>query len=205
MNYMGKDMDKKILIIGSIIAAVVIVLASLSPVVGYNTVKSSIKDSPLFNVRISRAIDKEQGGILSNYIGKGIKINILLPTRNENNLNMQKLLVRISKLSDEELESFIQIVIQKAYEEKLNFDEEIIIDALNRLKKLNLENIGELSDYFKNLFEGKEITNNDPIIICYPVPFFIFKYIILIFLLILDFFLIFLTYYEYCFPFLIAG
>ena len=55
MKYMGKGMNKKILI-GSIIAVVILVLVSFTGVVGYQTTKSSTiaRASPLFKVRTNR-------------------------------------------------------------------------------------------------------------------------------------------------------
>ena len=77
-------MENKLLVGGSAIAVVVLVLASLSPVVGYNSVESSVKDSPLFSIRTKRAIDEESHTFTSDYIGKGEEINILIPARNSN-------------------------------------------------------------------------------------------------------------------------
>lgn len=75
-------MNKKILIIG-ILATVLIVLAPLSPVVGTSIVKPDAeKGSPLFAVRAQRSLSKENAkNIISNYLGKGEQLNILLPER----------------------------------------------------------------------------------------------------------------------------
>ena len=60
MSYMGKGINKKILL-GSIIAVAVLIGVSFTSVVGYSSVKSnSAINSPLFNVRTNRAIDKER-------------------------------------------------------------------------------------------------------------------------------------------------
>ena len=64
-------MNKKILL-GSIIAAVILVLVSFTSVVGYSSVKStSGKASPLFSIRTSRAIDEETKDFTCDYVGKG--------------------------------------------------------------------------------------------------------------------------------------
>lgn len=78
-------MNKKALVI-SILAAVLIVSASLSSVVGTIAVKSNDEKisiaSPLFAVRTQRSLNKEETKkINSNYLGKGKQLNILLPKK----------------------------------------------------------------------------------------------------------------------------
>ena len=55
-------MNKKILI-GSIIAVTILIGVSFTSVVGYRSVASDVKASPLFNIRTSRAIDEEEKGL----------------------------------------------------------------------------------------------------------------------------------------------
>jgi len=74
-------MNKKILI-GSIIAVAILILVSFTSVVGYRRVESNVKDSPLFNIRSSRAVDKEGKDFTTDYVGKGEEINIPVPKRN---------------------------------------------------------------------------------------------------------------------------
>ncbi|MCJ7698445.1 MAG: hypothetical protein MUO73_08980 [Thermoplasmata archaeon] len=66
-------MNKYPLIGISIIAVVLLVLGSLTNVVGYQSVKSTVlSDSPLFSVRTKRAINQVGGDTLTfNYLGKG--------------------------------------------------------------------------------------------------------------------------------------
>ncbi|UCD14563.1 MAG: hypothetical protein JSW60_03855 [Thermoplasmatales archaeon] len=78
-------MNKKILI-GSILAAILIVLASITSVVGNSVVKSDVEKrsvvSPLFAVRSERFIksgDTEK--VSSNYLGKGKTLSLLFPTK----------------------------------------------------------------------------------------------------------------------------
>ena len=56
-------MKNKLLTVGSITAVVVLVLAGLSPVVGFDSVRYSVKESPLFSTRINNAIDKGQDSL----------------------------------------------------------------------------------------------------------------------------------------------
>ena len=71
-------MNKKILI-GSILSVAILILVSFTSVVGYNSVDSDMKPSPLFNIRTSRAIDKESQDLSCEYVGKGEEINLLIP------------------------------------------------------------------------------------------------------------------------------
>ena len=75
-------MNKKILII-SILAAIIVALAPLSSVVGTINVNSDTKKgSPLFSVRTQRSQDEENAkNIITNYLGKGEQLSILLPKR----------------------------------------------------------------------------------------------------------------------------
>jgi len=77
-------MNKKTLVI-SISAAILIVLASLSSVIGTNIVKSDAERniaSPLFTVRTQRSLDREEAKKISaNYLGKEKQLNILIPKK----------------------------------------------------------------------------------------------------------------------------
>ena len=65
-------MDKKPLIVLSICAVVLLVLGSLTNVVGYQSVKSTtVNDSPLFNMRTQRATNHEQNILTFQYLGMG--------------------------------------------------------------------------------------------------------------------------------------
>ena len=52
-------MEKRILI-GSIIAVVILILLSFTSAIGYRSIESDVKVSPLFNIRSSKAIGKER-------------------------------------------------------------------------------------------------------------------------------------------------
>jgi hypothetical protein len=73
-------MNNKILI-GSIIVVAILVLMSFTSVVGYNSVESDVKISPLFNIRSRRAVDKECKDFTCDYFGKGEEIKISLGKR----------------------------------------------------------------------------------------------------------------------------
>ena len=98
-------MNKKILI-GSIIAVAILICVSFTSVVGYRSVASGVKASPLFNIRTRRAIDVASEGLSCEYVGKGDSINLLIPDRNGNVELFQKIINVISKMDDKELNIF---------------------------------------------------------------------------------------------------
>ena len=78
-----KSLNKKMLII-SIAVIILIVLTSFTSVVGFKTPKTaSIKISPLFSIRIERAIEQIKSKIITTeYIGKEKPATIPFPTKN---------------------------------------------------------------------------------------------------------------------------
>jgi hypothetical protein len=128
-------MDKKILICGSAIAVVVLVLASLSPVVGYNSIKSSAKDSPLFNVRTKRAINEESETLTCNYLRKGLLMPF--PTRNSKTALIQNMIDKIKNMDDKTFLKFVVLVAER-YEKQLTnmeFSLEEILDVFYLIRE----------------------------------------------------------------------
>jgi hypothetical protein len=107
-------MDKKPLIGVSICAVVILVLASLSNVVGYQSVKSTVvNDSPLFQTRTQRATNQQQNILTSQYLGMG-KGNILyFPIRDNKTELLKKAILIISKMNEKTFARFIELCIQK--------------------------------------------------------------------------------------------
>ena len=96
MRIWGKNMNKKILI-GSIIATAILIGVSFTSVIGYRSVDSCIRASPLFNIRSPRAIYEESEDLSCEYVRKGDGINLLIPDRQ---LLFQTVFNRISKMDD---------------------------------------------------------------------------------------------------------
>jgi len=111
-------MDKKPLIGVSICAVVLLILGSLSNVVGYQSVKSkAINDSPLFSMRTQMAIYKDSKGILtSEYLGKG-RDTLLIPMPDNKTLLYQKVIDRISRMDEATFNNFITMVIHLIHKE----------------------------------------------------------------------------------------
>ena len=105
-------MENKLLTIGSITAVVVLVLAGLSPVVGFDSVRSSKMDSPLFNVRTSRAINEESKDLTCDYFGKGKACTLYIPRRNSQMETALKVIDSIAKMDDKSFNNIIARVVR---------------------------------------------------------------------------------------------
>jgi hypothetical protein len=134
--------DKKPLIGVCICAVVLLVLGSLSNVVGYQSVKSTtVNDSPLFQTRTQRAINIDSKGLLtSEYLGKG-KDTLLILIANDRALLYQKVIDGIRSMDETTFNNFVTMVIhQKNLVPKLkNINSQDIITGLTQLK--NNQNI----------------------------------------------------------------
>ena len=106
-------MDKKPLIGVSICAVVLLILGSLTNVVGYQTVKSyTVNDSPLFRTRTQRATNQQQNFLTYQYLGMG-KGNLLqFPTRDNKTESLKKAIELISKMDEKTFARFTALCIQ---------------------------------------------------------------------------------------------
>jgi len=145
-------MNKKLLIGGSAIAVVVLVLTSFSPVVGYNSVELSVKESPLFNVRTKRAINEESEILTCNYLRKGQLMSF--PQRNSKTALIQKAINKISIMDDTAFNRFTKLIINRAYQDERIKNEDIgeIVPALNLLRN----NPDEVNKYI--IYGDKSLT-----------------------------------------------
>lgn len=89
-------MKKKIFSV-SILAAILIVLATIAPAIGTNVLKSDNEQdiifSPLFSIRSERSIDLESSKeITTNYVGKEKQVNIYLPEKSLDRLWIDKVI-----------------------------------------------------------------------------------------------------------------
>jgi hypothetical protein len=110
---MGISMKRKWLVIGiSITAVVLLVLGSLSNVVGYQSVKSTVNDSPLFQTRTQRATNQQQNIITSDYIGNE-KNTLIIPPQASQTEIMQKTIDKIRQMDDDTFHLFIELFIKK--------------------------------------------------------------------------------------------
>ena len=129
------NMNKKILI-GSIIAVAILIGVSFTSVVGYISVESNVKVSPLFNIRTSRAIDEESKDITCDYIGKGETIAIPLSGRYNKSELLKEFLIYIDRLENNKFYKFLFLGIKKwDNTNKINNNDILmIIDKLKNIK-----------------------------------------------------------------------
>ncbi len=110
---MRNTFEKKWLAVGiSITAVVLLVLGSLSNVVGYQSVKSTtVNDSPLFQTRTQRATNQQQNILTSRYLGmeNGNGLKIFIPSRNNNErILLQKALNKLQGMDDATFTKFVE-------------------------------------------------------------------------------------------------
>jgi hypothetical protein len=105
-------MKRKCLAVGiSICAVVLLVLGSLSNVVGYQSVQSTtLSDSPLFRTRTQRATNQQQNIVTSQYLGKG-KDTIPFPLLDNKTSMIQKCINQIRNMDDNTFSKFVKYAI----------------------------------------------------------------------------------------------
>ncbi|PNX52277.1 MAG: hypothetical protein BV458_10375, partial [Thermoplasmata archaeon M9B2D] len=98
----------------SVVTVVIVVFGSLANVVGYQSVKSTINDSPLFNVRTQRATNQQQKILTSQYLGMGKENLLQFPIRDSRTEQLSKTIDIISNMDDTTFARFTELCIQKA-------------------------------------------------------------------------------------------
>jgi hypothetical protein len=133
-----KDMKKYLLVGGIIIVVVLLVLGSLSSVVGYWSVKSTlIPETPLFNIRTQRATRQQQSIISSQYLGKGKNSDFFSLARNETIAFAVETIQRIKAMSETKFSHFITYVVQQVHQNNKfrNVDEKTLVTRLYQLRQ----------------------------------------------------------------------
>jgi hypothetical protein len=124
-------MNNKILT-GVIIAVAILILVSFTSVVGYNSVESDVKVSPLFNIRSSRAIQKDSEDFSCDYVGKGNYL--LLPKRNDKTVLIQKFINSISRMDDTIYNKFLNLLINQIQDKYEYKDINKAINAIQQIR-----------------------------------------------------------------------
>jgi len=162
-------MKKKTLIGVSICAVVLLVLGSLSNVVGYQSVKSTtVNDSPLFKTRTQRATNHQQNIITSQYLGMGKEILWQFPMRDNRTEQLKKAIDIISKMGDKTFAQFTELCIQKARQDNTlqGLSDYQIVQALLLLKT----NPKAILNSFTNR-NNRPITSSEWFSLCQAVQF----------------------------------
>ena len=114
-----KNMKQNILV-GSIIAVTILISLSFTSVIGYITIKSDpMSSSPLFNVRINKAIGEESKVIFRQYFSEGS--TLWFPKCDDEAILTQKIVDSISKMDDETFEKSIAFLINSILGDKRFF------------------------------------------------------------------------------------
>ena len=117
-------MNKRIFI-GCLIAIAVLIGLSFTSVSGYNNVESNQKNSPLFDIRINSAIQKDSKPFTSNYLGKS-KQNVIYFPQKDNKLNsFRKAIEGISEMNARTFTRFVDKVTEKLCESNQVLHEDI--------------------------------------------------------------------------------
>jgi len=108
-------MNRKWLLIGiSNFAVALIILVSLSNIIGYHSVQSTMIDSPLFQTRTQRATNQLHNRITSQYLGISNGNLLQFPFRDNRTEQLKKAIDIISKMDDKTFAQFTELCIQKA-------------------------------------------------------------------------------------------
>ena len=163
-------MNNKILI-GSIIAICILIGVSFTSVVGYRSIESDVKASPLFNIRTSRAIDEDTNIQTCNYFGKGKDAGIPIPIRNSTYMLLYEIIDRITKMDKDEINKLIEF---------MKIHREDITDYENPLKNNNNIDLNEVRQVVDdiNTFNKGNFTSNLKNPICYIIKVIIFLFAI---------------------------
>jgi hypothetical protein len=133
--------DKKPLIVISICAVVLLVMGSLSNVVGFQSVKSTISDSPLFNMRTQRATNQQQNIFTSQYLGMGKESILKFSIRDNRTVLIQKIIEKIQKMSKKEFNILQNLFISLYYKKNnnMNNDAAQLLSILQQFKSNETE------------------------------------------------------------------
>ncbi len=141
--------------IGCFVAVVILIGVSFTSVVGYNSITSDVKASPLFAVRSSRAIDEESKDLTCDYVGKGNRIIIPLPKRNNKVELLDRFTNIIRTMDDKSFDRLVELIIKHLHQRNDSHenDKEEIFQFLIQLR----DNPNEITHY---IMEGEESNPN---------------------------------------------
>jgi hypothetical protein len=182
----GKAMKKYCLMIGvSICAVVLLFLGSLNNVVGYQSVKSTVNDSPLFAIRTQRATNQQQNILTSRYLGKGKNL-ITFPLLDNKTSMIQKFINQIRNMDDVVFNKFVKYAISLLIQQETvkYSDTKGIENGFYQLRENS-----QVYDDSTNLNIGNYTWRSTPTICWFPGCFLLFIFVV--FLLTIGF---------HCFP-----
>lgn len=166
---------KKYLLVGSYLSAGILIFVSFSSVIGYQFISTDGKGlSPLFNIRIQRAIDVDSKEIKYEYLGQGEESSIQFPFRESEVSLIYKVLKNIRYLDDEWFRYKIR-QINRIYP-NINLNYENLQEKINTLYQIMQNN--------KDIITNFQSDTDNPIIKPFTIYRPLYILILLIFLLI---------------------
>ncbi len=173
-------MDKKPLIGVSICAVVLLVLGSLSNVVGYQSVKSNtINDSPLFQTRTQRATNQQQNSITSQYLGMGRGNPLQFPIKDNKIELLKRVIEYISKMDEQSFSRFVDLCLNRVRQDKA-FDN-VAYNNFHQMLQLCRNNPAVIGLLMQNNSKGLDPLEMPSIDIWLPGCFFaLFMYLVFI-------------------------
>jgi hypothetical protein len=183
-------MDKKSLIGVSICAVVLLVLGSLSNVVGYQSVKPTVNDSPLFKTRTQRATNQQQNILTSQYLGMGEGNFMQFPMRDSRTEQLKKAIEFINKMDDKSFERFTELCIQRIRQDK-SLKDTNPNDILKALYVLKTKKVSTINSFINK--NNQDITSSGLNTICIwflgCIPYYIITLPFIIILLLIGLYL----------------
>ena len=151
-------MKKTPIILVSICAVVLLVLGSLSNVVGYQSMKSTaMSESPLFSIRTQRAINQQQNILTSKFLGMGKENLLQFPISNNRTELLIKAIEYIGKMDDKKFKQFIELCIQRVKQDNIFRDTNLngLLQIFHKLR-INPEKTSDVVNK-NNTFEPPSI------------------------------------------------
>jgi hypothetical protein len=154
---------KKYPLIGrSIIAVVLLVLGSLTNVVGYQSVKSTtLNESPLFKIRTQKATNQQQNILTSQYLGKGKGNLLYFPMRDNRTELLKRVIEYISKMDDKTFARFTALCIQKVKQDK-TLNDTNPNEILQVLRQLKIKPEIIINSFINRNNNNNNITSSNP-------------------------------------------
>jgi hypothetical protein len=175
-------MDKRILILGSLLAIIILTFASFNTVIGFQSnIVSTSRASPLFSVRSMNVIAESNLPLSYSYVGKGKGNSVYIPT-----LDTKKIMFidRIKRMDDSEYNRLIILLINHINKDRrfINKDINKKVDTLHKIiKKPDIEKNIHLAD--RDLYQYEETIGNwDLFCFYFKIADLIFDFFITMFL-----------------------
>jgi hypothetical protein len=122
----------------SLVLVVLLVLSSLTNVVGYHVIhSSSLHESPLFSVRTKRATNQISGDLLdSSYLGKEDACTLQIPIPKEKMIFLHKIIAGITLMDEKEFSRLLGLVLTHLFEDEKyrTIDSQVIVRELKQLR-----------------------------------------------------------------------